>query len=683
MTQAFERADQYFRAGRLEEAESLVRAILTDHPDNLDALNLLGVIAAQKGQVESAAEFFQRAMAVILSNFSESLRMHHRISEALPLLSNAVALAPSFAKGHIQLAETLTELGQTEKALDACRVGLMNCPNEHKLNGLAGDLLLYRKPLEAASYLCAALEQAPDFADHWERLGILLTSVSLPLTKETRPWLQKALTYPGIYPSDIASSIARTLCRDQIVADLANRAEQGDFPRGEKLAETFVKLSSDTLLLTLMESAVIPNVLLERIFTGLRRMLLLHIESYAFPTSILPFCAALSMQAFISEYAWHVTEEEEDAVERVSVRLKGLISDQSRLNLSPPFVAVLGAYRPLHGLEYAEQLQKLSWPTSLTNLIRTQISEPIEERALRHAIPRITSITDPISKTVRAQYEENPYPRWVRADLSSAKIPLLEFIKHIGGTIPNDSSFTAPNVLIAGCGTGQQSVFAASFYQDAKILAIDLSLSSLAYAARKSRELGLTNIDYRHGDIMEMAGNERRFHIIECKGVLHHLADPIAGWRILVDLLQSGGLMRIALYSEIGRRKVVMAREYIVEMRYDATVSDIRRCRHDIINLPDSHPLSSLKHWRDLYSISECRDLLFHVQEHRFTLPEIKDALEILGLRFLRFNIPNTTNYQQQFPQDPSMTSFDNWHEIEQKYPDTFANTYDFWVQKI
>ena len=36
----------------------------------------------------------------------------------------------------------------------------------------------------------------------------------------------------------------------------------------------------------------------------------------------------------------------------------------------------------------------------------------------------------------------------------------------------------------------------------------------------------------------------------------------------------------------------------------------------------------------DFYSLSTLKDLLFHVQEHRFTIPQIKNHLDQLGLYF-------------------------------------------------
>jgi ubiquinone/menaquinone biosynthesis C-methylase UbiE len=93
-----------------------------------------------------------------------------------------------------------------------------------------------------------------------------------------------------------------------------------------------------------------------------------------------------------------------------------------------------------------------------------------------------------------------------------------------------------PEILVAGCGTGQNALNTALRFSNARVLAVDLSLSSLSYAMRKTKELKLSNIEYAQADIMELGSFERRFDLIECSGVLHHLGDPLAGWRMLVDL---------------------------------------------------------------------------------------------------------------------------------------------------
>ena len=60
----------------------------------------------------------------------------------------------------------------------------------------------------------------------------------------------------------------------------------------------------------------------------------------------------------------------------------------------------------------------------------------------------------------------------------------------------------APTILIAGCGTGQHSIATATRFKGSKVLAIDLSLSSLSYAKRKTEELGIKNVEYMQADIL-------------------------------------------------------------------------------------------------------------------------------------------------------------------------------------
>ena len=87
---------------------------------------------------------------------------------------------------------------------------------------------------------------------------------------------------------------------------------------------------------------------------------------------------------------------------------------------------------------------------------------------------------------------------------------------------------------------------------------------------------------------------------------------------------------------------------------------------------------------RDFYSMSACRDLLFHVQEHRFTVPQIKVILAQLGLKFIGFVVEPeaAAEYARLFPDDPAKIDLDHWHVFETGRPNTFARMYQFWVQR-
>ena len=98
----------------------------------------------------------------------------------------------------------------------------------------------------------------------------------------------------------------------------------------------------------------------------------------------------------------------------------------------------------------------------------------------------------------------------------------------------------------------------------------------------------------------------------------------------------------------------------------------------------DDPKLKEITESGDFYSISTCRDLLFHVQEHRLTLPQIASFLQDNNLQFLGFELdPGLTGqYRRRFPEDASLSDLSRWHAFEMENPKTFAGMYQFWVQK-
>ena len=185
-------------------------------------------------------------------------------------------------------------------------------------------------------------------------------------------------------------------------------------------------------------------------------------------------------------------------------------------------------------------------------------------------------------------------------------------------------------------------------------------------------------------DILSLQHLDRKFDIIECSGVLHHMEDPLAGWRILNDLLQPKGIMNIGLYSEYARQAIIEARSFIEKKGYKPTLEDIRKCRQAIFDLSEHNPWNFLLKKPDFFSASTVRDLIFHVQEHRFTLPEIAIILDELELEFLGFTIDQNIKkqYLACYPDDSHAISLENWNLFELENPHIFTCMYQFWVQK-
>jgi hypothetical protein len=142
--------------------------------------------------------------------------------------------------------------------------------------------------------------------------------------------------------------------------------------------------------------------------------------------------------------------------------------------------------------------------------------------------------------------------------------------------------------------------------------------------------------------------------------------------------------MMLGLYSRTARQDINAARAAIAARGCGAGAEDIRRYRQEIFALPDGAPGKTVISAGDFYSTSDCRDLLFHVQEYQHTLPEIAAFLAAERLQFLGFQLDARVlrAYAAENPEDPAMIDLDRWHRFECKNPGIFASMYQFAIQK-
>jgi len=157
----------------------------------------------------------------------------------------------------------------------------------------------------------------------------------------------------------------------------------------------------------------------------------------------------------------------------------------------------------------------------------------------------------------------------------------------------------------------------------------------------------------------------------------------VAGWRVLTDCLGSGGLMRIGLYSKLGRQDIVKTREEINQSGMGSGDDAMKSFRSNMINSNEQHH-KNIRSSPEFYSLSELRDLLFHVQEHRFTIPQIKDLLSELGLTFCGFEGDSIVRgFQLTHAGKVDPYDLDKWNAYEKANPYLFAGMYLFWSQKV
>ena len=157
----------------------------------------------------------------------------------------------------------------------------------------------------------------------------------------------------------------------------------------------------------------------------------------------------------------------------------------------------------------------------------------------------------------------------------------------------------------------------------------------------------------------------------------------MAGWKVLTDCLKPGGLMKIGLYSELARQHIVAMRQEISKAGIGSSDAEMKSFRDVIINPNEDHH-KLITRSEDFYSLSTLKDLLFHVQEHRFTIPQIKDHLCKLGLKFCGFETKAIVSHFQQTNKDKEdLYDFDKWQAYEEANSRAFAGMYHFWCQKV
>ncbi len=111
--------------GKFQEAREHYETVLRKAPRNLDALHLLGVIAAQTQNNARALELFDQALKVspryadAWSNRGIALKNLKRFVPALESFEKALVLKPDFAAAHVNRGIVLQELGCFDAALSS------------------------------------------------------------------------------------------------------------------------------------------------------------------------------------------------------------------------------------------------------------------------------------------------------------------------------------------------------------------------------------------------------------------------------------------------------------------------------------------------------------------------------------------------------------------------------------
>ena len=444
-----------------------------------------------------------------------------------------------------------------------------------------------------------------------------------------------------------------------------------------KLSLIDLDIINEKLFQLIVKKCLITDLNLEFYLTKIRKKLLKKFLSNTdnqFFMKIYKFLIVFAEQKFFCEFIYHVTDEEKKLLKKLENKIK------KKDDICELSILLISLYKPLNKCNYLQKklVNYISKSNEFKEFLKYVFHDPHTDKQASISMKSMSNFSNKTSLLMKRQYEENPFPRW-RFTLRPMKgNDINEFTNRY-----SDTFFQKPEILIAGCGTGQQAM-AWSAYKDSKIYAVDLSSESLAYAIRKAKEKNIKNINFYHLDLLDLELLNKKFDIIISTGCLHHMEKPEDGLESLVNVLKPQGLIYLGLYSKRARSEIEWTRKYIQKRKIDVTEDNMRSFRTKILN-SENKKLQSIRGLLDFFSLSNFRDLLFNYTEHTYDFIKIKELLESKKLNFIAFNEMNPdvkNSFKNHFPNENDEVNLELWDKFEKIYPKTFLGMYKFWVKK-
>jgi SAM-dependent methyltransferase len=242
---------------------------------------------------------------------------------------------------------------------------------------------------------------------------------------------------------------------------------------------------------------------------------------------------------------------------------------------------------------------------------------------------------DPRSDVVVRQYERWRYPLPIQ-DLEGWVAGNWEWFdpSHAHRVLWPDREYKADlDILIAGCGTNQASVFAYN-NPDAKVVAVDISQPSLDHQQYLKDKHGLWNLELHRLPIEELPTLGLDFDLIVSTGVLHHMASPPAGIEALKGCLRRDGVIAVMLYARYGRIGVEVLESVFRDMGLGQDDASVQIVKEMISVLAPGHPVQQyLKIARDLQaSDAGMVDTFLHGRQRSYSIDECIDLVTTAGL---------------------------------------------------
>jgi Flp pilus assembly protein TadD len=145
-------AGKNFQQGNYKAAEKQYQQILTEDPNNLDALSNLGVVYVRSGNLRSAESTLEKAVAIAPDNDSLLTTLgvvqyrQSKFDEAIVQLTKAIAINPKSATAHNYLGIAASQKGRQKEAEKEILQALASNPDDADAHFNLAVILITTQP---------------------------------------------------------------------------------------------------------------------------------------------------------------------------------------------------------------------------------------------------------------------------------------------------------------------------------------------------------------------------------------------------------------------------------------------------------------------------------------------------------------------------------------------------------
>jgi len=237
-------------------------------------------------------------------------------------------------------------------------------------------------------------------------------------------------------------------------------------------------------------------------------------------------------------------------------------------------------------------------------------------------------------QAVRGHYERHPYPHY----------PLLATIPRCDTYALNLQAIWATfngtwlepaqaRILLAGCGAFAPYPLRLANPQTG-IDAVDLAAANLRRARLHCLLHRCGGVRFSQRNFLDPAQVPGPYHFIDAFGVLHHLTEPVAGFRALEQRLVPGGILRVMVYGRYARQEAESIRRACRLLG----IRDVPTLKRLLRRAPKGSRISDyLEASWESRTDTGLADLFLHPCVHTYRIDEFLAVIAQTGLKPLRF----------------------------------------------